>query len=132
VLAITENGEASNQKIDTETARSTYYYLLTDHQPDITDISSVTVTDQGDRYEIEYLYTDDAARRLCQTVLTTVGEDDSGMAVNSENYTINASKGSMTVGKENHTLIRHEISVSAEFDEKITVSFDHALNMSIT
>ena len=132
VLAITENGEAFNQEIDTDTARSTYYYLLTDHRPNISDISSVTVTDRGDTYEIEYLYTDDAARKLCQTVLTTVGEDDSGMAVNSDNYSIKAAKGNMTVGKENNTLLRHEISVSAEFDEKITVSFDHALNMSIT
>ncbi len=124
----------SETEMTDASARSQYFQMIMDYEPDIEVFKTINIRDMGSYYEIEYEYTEEGTILYCQNVLTALIEDQNGIAVHSEKYTIDVSSGTIKVDRNMETLISHEIEIKAVFvedDQELNVGFEHSLTVEM-
>lgn len=129
----TKSGESETEMTD-ESARNHYFKMLLDYETDLDVFKVLSVRDMGSFYEIKYEYTDEGTKLYCQNVLTVLIEDQEGMAVHSEKYTVQTSGGTIRVDKNTETLTGHDINIAAVFEEDgedLAVVFEHSLTVDV-
>ena len=130
---IADDSAYYTEEMTDASARSVYYQMLMDYEPDMKLIKNIGIKDMGNYFEIEYEYAEENAMLYCQNVLTALVNDQEGIAVHSEDHTIESALSTMRIDKASGVLMAHEIDIIASFNDgenSFTVGFEHVLRVS--
>ncbi|MBE6948219.1 MAG: hypothetical protein E7456_00015 [Ruminococcaceae bacterium] len=126
----TGSSSSDKEKMTDEYARNMYFRMLLDYEPQLEDFKSISVNETENSYELRYEYSEYGTLLYCQNVLTALIGEQEGIAVNSDDYTITASGGTIRMDKDSKALTSHEIYIETQFDDgddSYTVVFEHIL-----